>query len=104
MTEMEDKALEQAWLSGGGRTDVAAFSWRNLIADWKDLLKWFWSTLWKMLLGVVNTLQVAEENLKMYVKAGWHRRGPSYENYGLYVHPKKGWFLVVPGLTRTDNE
>lgn len=79
---------------------VAAFKLRDLIPDTKDLLKWFWSLVWRAIRGMFLHSYFNALEFKSYLKAGWTYRSVWKSPMGLYTHPTQGWFCVVPILTK----
>jgi len=79
---------------------VAAFKFRDLIPDMKDLLKWFWSLVWRAICGVFLHSYFNIQGFKPYLKAGWRYRSVWKSPMGLYTHPTQGWFVVMPTLAK----
>lgn len=79
---------------------VATFKLRDLIPDTKDLLKWFWSLVWGAIRGVFLHHYFNAQEFKLYLKAGWRYRSVWKSPMGLYTHPTRGRFVVLPTLAK----
>lgn len=79
---------------------VATFKLRDLIPDTKDLLKWFWSLVWRIVTGTILTRLFDKKQTRDYVRAGWRYHQLWKAPFGLYVQSRRCWFVVVPTLVK----
>lgn len=79
---------------------VAAFKLRDLIPDTKDLLKWFWSLVWRIITGTVLICHFDKRQTWDCVSAGWRYYQLWKAPFGLYVQSRRCWFVVVPTLIK----